>query len=286
MNALARPHPATIKKIFHPSDLTEASEAAFRHALKVAQVAQADLTLLHVAQNDGAHWSEFPGVRQCLERWRLIPHGSGRDAIKNLGLTVQKILVHSDDILRACLHYLDRHPSELIVLATQQRESRAPWPQLGDLDANHRNGGQMTLFLPEAAGGFVYASDGAVHLRRILVAISAQPDPQLAVDAAARLAHTLGIAVIEFTLVHVGEDASMPQVRTPTIPGWSWRYEIRQGDIAGEILAAIAERYADLVVMATDGLHGFLDALRGHVTERILHESRCPVLTVPASSAP
>jgi nucleotide-binding universal stress UspA family protein len=283
MNAPARPQLAPIKKIFHPSDLTEASESAFRHALKVAQVAQAELTVLHVAREDGAQWSEFPGVRQWLERWQLIPPGSGRNAIKDLGLSVQKIIVHSNDTLRACLHYLDRHPSELIVLAAQQRESRSPWPKLDEPGLNPRGQRQLTLFLPEAKAGFVYASDGAVQLRRILVPITAQPEPQLAVDAAARLAHTLGVAVVEFTLVHVGDETSVPQIRTPALPGWSWRYDVRKGDVAGEILAAIAERSADLVVMTTDGEHGFLDALRGNVTERILNESRCPLLAIPAN---
>ncbi len=285
MNASARPPLATIKKIFHPSDFTEASETAFRHALKVAQVAQAELTVLHVARDDGAQWSEFPGVREWLERWRVIPPGSGRDAIRNLGLAVQKIIVHSNDTLRACLHYLERHPSELIVIAAQQRESRAPWPRADEPSAKPRHGGQLTLFLPEAGAGFVYASDGAVQLRRILVAIGAQPNPQLAVDAAARLAHTLGVAVIEFTLVYVGEEANVPQVRTPAMPGWSWCYDVRQGDIATQILAAINERSADLVVMVTDGLHGFLDAMRGNITERVLNESRCPLLAVPANVA-
>jgi nucleotide-binding universal stress UspA family protein len=281
MNAPARPPIAPIQKVFHPSDLTAASESAFRHALKVAQVARAELTVLHVAQQDVAGWQEFPGVRQWLERWQLIPPGSGRDAIRDLGLRVQKIIVHSNDTLRACLHYLERHPSELIVLAAQQRESRATWPHTEPPAANARSG-QLTLFLPEAAGGFVYASDGAVQLRRVLVAIGGTTDPQLAVDAAARLAHTLGIAVVEFTLMHVGEEATVPQVRTPALPGWSWRYDVRQGEVAAQLLAAIAECSADLVVMATDGRHGFVDALRGNVTERILHESRCPLLTVPA----
>jgi nucleotide-binding universal stress UspA family protein len=284
MNVPARPPLATIKKIFHPSDLTEASQSAFRHALKVAQVAQAELTVLHVAQSDVSSWAEFPGVRQWLERWRLIPPGSGRDAIRGLGLSVQKILVHSNDTLRACLHYLERHPSELIVLAAQQRESRAPWPTLPESRANGSGRNQLTLFLPEAASGFVYANDGTVQLRRILIALGAQPDPQVAVDAAARLAHTLGVAVVEFTLAYVGNEASVPPVRTPAMPGWSWRYDVRQGEVAAQLLASIAERGPDLVVMATDGLHGFLDALRGNVTERVLSESHCPLLAVPANS--
>jgi nucleotide-binding universal stress UspA family protein len=34
--------------------------------------------------------------------------------------------------------------------------------------------------------------------------------------------------------------------------------------------------------MATHGHHGFLDALRGSTTERVLHDATCPLLAVPA----
>jgi hypothetical protein len=36
------------------------------------------------------------------------------------------------------------------------------------------------------------------------------------------------------------------------------------------------------VVMATQGHHGFLDALRGSTTERIVRHAACPVLAVSA----
>jgi nucleotide-binding universal stress UspA family protein len=38
---------------------------------------------------------------------------------------------------------------------------------------------------------------------------------------------------------------------------------------------------ADLIVMSTDGRHGFLDALRGSHSERVLHGSPCPLLAIP-----
>jgi hypothetical protein len=38
-------------------------------------------------------------------------------------------------------------------------------------------------------------------------------------------------------------------------------------------------------VMATLGHHGFLDALRGSTTERIVRNSTCPVLAIPAYGA-
>jgi nucleotide-binding universal stress UspA family protein len=38
----------------------------------------------------------------------------------------------------------------------------------------------------------------------------------------------------------------------------------------------------DLIVMATAGRHGFLEALQGSTTERVVRQARCPVLAIPA----
>ena len=37
----------------------------------------------------------------------------------------------------------------------------------------------------------------------------------------------------------------------------------------------------DLLVLATQGHQGFLDALRGSTTERVVRGARCPVLAIP-----
>jgi nucleotide-binding universal stress UspA family protein len=54
----------------------------------------------------------------------------------------------------------------------------------------------------------------------------------------------------------------------------------REGDVAAVILDAAAD--ADLIVMATEGRHGVVDAMRGSVTERVIRGAPCPVLAVPA----
>jgi nucleotide-binding universal stress UspA family protein len=38
---------------------------------------------------------------------------------------------------------------------------------------------------------------------------------------------------------------------------------------------------ADLVLMTTEGHDGFLDALRGSTTERVMRSVSCPMLAVP-----
>jgi nucleotide-binding universal stress UspA family protein len=62
-----------LESIFHPSDSSEASEVAFVHALKIALVAGAKLTMLHVEASPSAEWQDFPGVRDTLERWGAHP---------------------------------------------------------------------------------------------------------------------------------------------------------------------------------------------------------------------
>src|SRR5262245_40899217 len=103
--------------IFHPSDFSPASEVAFAHALKLALIARAELRMMHVAADvEDLHWSDFPGVRATLARWGLLPEGSLREAVGQLGLNIGKILYPGADPVDAMLHYLNAHPPDLVVL--------------------------------------------------------------------------------------------------------------------------------------------------------------------------
>src|SRR3954466_3449437 len=55
--------PPIIRHVVHPSDFSDASRAAFAHALKAALIAKGKLTLIHMTDDDKRDWSEFPGVR-------------------------------------------------------------------------------------------------------------------------------------------------------------------------------------------------------------------------------
>jgi len=54
------------------------------------------------------------------------------------------------------------------------------------------------------------------------------------------------------------------------------------GSAADEILKHVTECSADLIVMGTQGLEGTKRLMFGSTTERVLRESRVPVLAVPA----
>ena len=57
--------------------------------------------------------------------------------------------------------------------------------------------------------------------------------------------------------------------------------EVREGNIAGEILARADELPADLLVLGTHGRSGFERLVLGSVAEKVLRKAACPVLSVP-----
>ncbi|HLG57496.1 MAG TPA: universal stress protein [Vicinamibacterales bacterium] len=63
------------------------------------------------------------------------------------------------------------------------------------------------------------------------------------------------------------------------------QFEIGEGDAAAEILDRSNAIPSDLVVMGTHGRSGFERLILGSVTEKVLRQATCPVLTVPRNSA-
>lgn len=271
-----------LQNVFHPSDFSPESEAAFAHALRVALMAQATLTILHVSPERDADWMEFPGVRATLERWGLLPTNSHRSDVARLGIDVKKIKAVNEDPVASVTAYLSTHPADLIVLANDQRKGTLPWLSRSVAIPVAQAARQMTLFIPKGMDGFVSPQDGSVKLQSILIPVASTPPPQAAVQAAIRMAYRLKCSTGVFTLLHVGEEEAMPSLLCPDLPGWRWNKVTKQGDVVDLIHQTALEVKADLTVMTTEGRHGFLDALRGSHSERVLGRTPCPLLTIPA----
>jgi nucleotide-binding universal stress UspA family protein len=278
------PEGVKLESIVHPSDFSEASEVAFVHALKIALVAGAKLTMLHVEASPGAEWQDFPGVRDTLERWGLIPKGSPKSAVGQLGIAVAKVLRLSKNPVKACLGFLEENPTDLIVLAVRQHEGNMRWLGKSVGKPIARRAGQMTLFTPHGVEGFVSRKDGAISLRNILIPVTIKPRPQPSVESAARLIRSLQLPTGMVTLLHVGSTSEMPLPRLPVVSDWTWNRVAKVGEPADVILQTAMELRADLIIMTTDGPDGFLDALRGSTSERVLRQARCPVANLPVGS--
>jgi hypothetical protein len=147
-----------------------------------------------------------------------------------------------------------------------------------------RSSGEMTLLVPEGAAGFVRPENGTITLKNILIPVAPQPSFAPAIEAARRLMLYLPEAEGTATVLHVGDPTGMPELRLPKVPGWRWDCVSRSGDLIETILETAGQACADLIVMTTQGRQGFLEALRGSTTERVLRQSQCPMLTMPVGS--
>ena len=203
------------------------------------------------------------------------PAGCPRSAVPALGIDVQKVITYDHDPVKSVLAFLEHHRADLIVLATHQYEGRSHWLRGSVAEPVSRQSGQMTLFIPHGVDGFVSRQDGSVSLRHILIPIAPTPRPQPAIEAAVRLVHRLRCPAGTFTTLFVGAPGRAPAVRCPTVPGWQWNGIVRSGDVIDTIVQTASDMETNLIVMSTDGRNGFLDALRGSHSERVLR--RTPV---------
>ena len=277
--------PSFIQAVVHPTDFSAASERAFAHALAVALVRHASLTILHVGTEDRPDWSEFPAVRAILERWGLLEPGSPREAVfEKLGVKVAKRAISSRSPASAVVDYLHEAPADLLVVATEGRDGVARWLHGSVAEAMARRSRTMTLFVPAEAGrSLVSLADGHVTLNNVLIPVDHAPDASEAVEFARRVAEAVGGGNVTITLLYVGAEADVPRVHAENGAGWTFTRMRREGDPVKEILAATDLVGAELIVMPTAGRAGVFEALRGSTTERVLRHASCPILAVPVS---
>jgi len=272
--------------ILHPSDLSEHSEHAFQHALALALRARSGLTVLHVTDLKPGpdDWAAFPSVRSTLEHWGKLPPQSPAEAVADLGVRINKVNIWSgDDTLAPIVQHISRHGNDLIVLATEGRSGLPRWLQPSLAESIARSARMPALFVPARSHGFVDSRSGDLQLQRILVPMDFEPTPTAALSAVLQLAHLLkGEPAPEATLLHIG-DGPAPMSVLPDAKAVRWRIEQGKGAVVEAILDRAEELKANLIVMTTQGQQGFLDALRGSITEQVLHHSPCPVLAIPAS---
>jgi nucleotide-binding universal stress UspA family protein len=225
----------------------------------------------------------MPGVREMLQRWQLLEEGAGRGAVlREVGIEVDKVSVKGKGVVDSILRFMADHSVDMLVLATAGREGLDRFFQGSVAEPLSREAVVTTLFVPNGARGAVSVEDGSVTLDRVLVPVAAQPSPELAVDAAMNAIHGYGRPGSALTLFHVGEESEMPPVQIPEDERWTIERYARPGEVAHEIVMAADDFMANLVVMATEGRRGFLEALSGSTTERVIRRSPCPVLAVPA----
>ena len=273
--------------VFHLTDFSASSHVAFEHALRIAVANRSHFTISHVETNesDGPAWTDFPQIRDTLERWAMLPEGSSRQAVgESLGIHVKKTERISKNPLQAISSFLEIERADLVVLSTEGRDGLPGWLRPSFSEALVRRSLVATLFVPASVGGFVSHDKGEIALNRVLIPTDRKPYPGAGIDIAGGLLKSLNVQSPRIETLYVGDPAHMPSVNSPQGLACSFEALARPGKPVDEILRHAAETEADLIVMATEGRNGFLDALRGSTTEQIVRRAPCPILAVPTSS--
>ena len=270
------------RTIFHPTDFSADSHTALIHALKLAVLANGQLSMMHIDPAvPRSDFEDFPRIRPILEQWGLLPANSTKAHVAQLGLTIKKARATAASPADAFLTYLAEHPADLLVMATHQYEGLARWQHRLVAEPVARSSRTATLFVPTHVEGFVVKESGQPRLRRVLIPVSAQPDPQPAVETAAQLAAALGCDNFTGILMHVGDDATLHSIRYPSRNGWLWHTLTCRGNVVDVILGMGADFDGDLIVMTTEGHQSISDMVQGSTMERVLRGARCPLLALP-----
>ena len=270
-----------VTSILHPTDFSEASRAAFAHALAIALVGQTRLALLHSGSQflSEDEWSKFPSVRKTLEAWGLLEEGSRRsDIYEQLRVSIDKVNFKGSP-MDATLKYVDEKDVDLLVLGTERREGLPRWFKQSKAARISRGSQTLSLIVPEGCHGMVSLSDGAVRLKHILVPVDHKPDSTVALEYASRACRLAPTGSVTATILHVGDD--MPKVLLPEHARCSYETVQRSGEVVDQIVGVAKEIDADLIVMASDGRNGIQDVLQGSCSERVLRETPAPLLIVP-----
>jgi nucleotide-binding universal stress UspA family protein len=122
-----------------------------------------------------------------------------------------------------------------------------------------------------------------VALRNVLVPIATKPRGEPAFDAAALIVQSLGVAEDTFHVLHVRSRDTMPITKFEGPLGWSIEQIVVDGEPDEMVLQTADSVGADMIVVTTDGPQGFLDALRGSTSARVLRQTKCPLMNLTAT---
>lgn len=260
--------------IFHPTDLSPASAVAFRHALRLSLHEGASLTIMHVhgALQGDTPWGEFPAVRKTLDSWRMADRHLPK---------VRKIEAQGSRPDHVIEDYLDRHTTDLIVLAAHHREQLAALLKPSVSARVLRHAKLPALVIPEGSDGFVLP-DGNIGLRSVLFPIAEEPDPQLGLDFAVGFLSRLTAMPEEVTLLHAGGSDIRHQPVPPRLEDVAINTVRSHASPAEAIVQTAGETGAGLIVMTSAGHDSLHDVLFGSTYEQVIQRVACPVLFIPA----
>lgn len=299
-----------IRKILFPTDFSDCSKQALRHAVELAQEHESELHLMHAIvlhdddpHNPAYHLPNPSKIRSLLEELATERMGAFVRDQEIPNLVVKQ--VHRRDVSPAppIVEYAQNEDIDLIVMGTHGRRGVRK-ALLGSVTAEVIRLAPCSVLTVRGKGEQVSIHDMA----RVLVPVDFSDPGEKALAIACDMASTYGA---ELQLVHVLHEVLHPAFYNmgatrisdlqPDIlrnaesalkelvegidsdRGARAECYALEGHPGREIIRFSIDHGSDLIVMATEGLTGIKHFLLGSTAERVMAGADCPVLVVKKS---
>lgn len=265
----------SLKNILVAIHHNQTAVAPFTHALRLAYAAKGDLEIVDVRIPEER--INTIGVRDYLEKWRILPADSKRSDVVSAGIRVTKV-IRTGNQRMLVKQRLQQRFHDLLIVGTEDSCSTTGIfsSSLATYLADYFR--HSTLFMPSKARPFIDAETGSFDLQRVLMPIE---HPRYLSPAFTRLSSVMALfpsCSVEVTVMHAGSE--FPEIERPEHKQVEWNELLCAEPVVEAIGAAAEKTAADLIVMATNGRNTLSRKIVGSITERVLGVVTCPVLSV------
>lgn len=280
-------------KLLVASDLSARSELALQRALSLAEQLDAELSVLHVIDDD------LPRTIQNLHKdnARDVLHESIKDSGKRPRSV--KVLVRTGDPFRTVCNAADEMDADLIVMGAHRRDLLKDTFVGTTAERIMRLSRRPVLMVNQAPSAPYHNPLIAIDLSA-MTPVVLEKAKSLGFDKAAGLGivHAfIPFPMGQLTVMAPGEVVSPEQVEqcrqnalkelssAVQAAGLSLQPDqliAQDGEAFAVIQGAVQAKQADLLIMGTSGQGGMKRLLLGSVAGRLLRELRCDMLVIPA----
>jgi nucleotide-binding universal stress UspA family protein len=253
-----------LDRVLFPTDGSDCAEHARHHAAYLADRFEAALHVIHVEERD-VELTDVIDIREADVLDDLHDVIRGEETLVAEPRTQEHRVVHRS-AAGGILSYAAEHDANLIVLGTHGRTGvrRLVLGSVAEEVVRRAPVPVMTV------GQEATAPDEMEEGHLLVPVDFSEQQPRL-------LAHARELALaydMTLTLLHVVERESLPEVYE------AYADPPEPGALAERVEAALDERAADLLAIATHGRSGVERMLMGSVAEKVIRRAPCPVFTV------
>ncbi|MFO8233687.1 MAG: universal stress protein [Longimonas sp.] len=301
----------TIRNILVSTDFSDASETAFKQALRFANSLGATVHILHVVDELEPGWYGVDDARKRATALRSTIKQEATSMLDemvpddaNVHVNTHVSMQLSFDVAATINEYAAERDIDLIVIGTRGQTDRSPYAM----------GRVASQVIQEAPCPVLAAAESAPWTRGrdpltdVVAPIDFSEASYRAYSYARFMAHafdaTLHLAfVAESRTVPLFSDTGLPSIQTVEMPAEivensraalqhmidhadgpsvEHKIHIEKGEPAAAVLDLIERKGIGLAVIATRGHSGLKRLLLGSTTRRLLRMASCPILTLRA----